>query len=111
MATKTGFKITSDPMKAKDTSREIVNPQTTKDGGEGNSIVNRGVLRDNPQHHYASELEDKQGSSGQYQPGKQTLCAPGPSRIVTNHAFSREAGYHAHMGTAGRAHSFPGRRK
>ena len=111
MATKTGFKIISDPLARKDASREIVNPQTSKDGGEGNNIVNSGVLRDNPKHHYASELEDRQGSSGQYTPEKQVLCAPGPARLVTNHAFKREAGYHAHMGSSGRAHSFPGRRK
>ena len=111
MATKTGFKIISDAMKAKDTSRNQVNVPTQKFGTDDRNSVNHGPQSDNPAHHYASELEDRKGSSGQYTPEKQILCAPGPSRNVQNHAFSREAGYHAHMGSSGRAHSFPGRRK
>jgi|SRR5215471_16951532 len=106
------FSKTSTPFKVPATQqdRNIVAEQTQPFGGDGRNKANAGPLHDNPSHHYASELEDRKGDSGQYGPGKDVICTPGPSRQTPNHAPSRTGGFHAHMGTSGRAHKFPGRR-
>jgi hypothetical protein len=103
-----GFKITSDPLAAKDGSRPAVAKATSQ--SEGQNRVNEGPRQDNPRHE-SRPLESVKHGSGQYMPGDRVFTASGPSRETVSHAYKPERP-HAHMGTANskRAHSFPGRR-
>ena len=104
------FSKISSPYKVKDPSRATVAKQTQPLGGDGRNEVNHGPQSDNPRHDYASKLESRQGGCGKYEPEKKVIITAGPARNVNNHAFNRQSGYHSHMGTSKRAHSFPGRR-
>jgi hypothetical protein len=103
-----GFKITSNPLAVKDSSRPVVAKATPQ--SEGHTTLQQGTRTDNPRHD-SRPLEAVKHGSGQYMPGDRVFNASGPARETISHAYKPERP-HAHMGTSNskRAHSFPGRR-
>ena len=113
-----GFKITSQPLKAKDSSRNQVNTPTHT-GTDGRNFVNKGVKATNPESYFSSGLESKQWSSPQYRPQDRVLgkhVGQGPERacnVPPQGKVNFKSGYHAHMATpaGNKSHGFSGRRK
>jgi hypothetical protein len=96
MATNKGFRITSDPMRAKDPSMAVVAKPTPS--SESRTMLQQATRTDNPRHHLASKLEGG-------------VHMGGPGRQLPNHtAKVSHTGFHSHMGVSGAGHRFPGRR-